>query len=825
MKLNDDLQNRIATLLLPFVQTHAARQELMSASWGPNEPLSDYIDLSGAPRPFADRLLYQTSRYRRPSGRSAIEDVLAQLRRQVGVAQQAEIDEILSWLQRNPRLLHAPAPYKGLEAYEEEDAGYFFGRADLVAGLLQRITAWDLDPQAMRFLAIIGASGCGKSSLVRAGLLPRLREARRWRVIVIRPGADPLISLAAPLLTSPPNSTEPVRQLAGELLAAETTLATLVQQRLSDAWAACDGVLLVVDQFEELFTAAPAGDDGAATGAAHAARAAFVNNLLYAASAPAGALRLIMTLRADFYHRCADYDRLRAALSEHQEYIGAMDLAALREVIERPSTTAGYQLQEGLTAVILDDLSAVDGRPEPGSLPLLSHALLQTWRQRQGFTLTLADYQAAGGVKGALRATAEQVYTALKPTEQAAARSLFGALTELSGDAEDTRRRVDRAELAALGHDRELLERVLHKLIQVRLLVTDQPPDAVAAVAAGTDFAHVEVAHEALIRAWPRLRGWLEEDRVRLRVRRLLTAAAQAWVDHQQEDSYLYRGARLRQAQTWATGARGELGPQEAAFLQASLSHERALRWQRYGGGLALLLLLVVAAFLAGTAIQRRQWRSQALAMSELVDAPGATVMACPPRDQRVICSATDPGAVAIVVEPFAMEKYEVSNAQYRLCRKAGACTADPIDARYGQTVFDSFPVQGVDAFQAGAYCRWIGRQLPSELQWEVALGPGPVAMIVSELSPVRTTLHQAPSGVVNLLGNVKEWTRSFVQADPASGYKEVLWDGEQQNLSLSLVVRGSSVKDSAIRDEVRSDQQDVEPFSVGMRCVTQANE
>lgn len=820
MKTGDGLHNQIANLLLPFVQTQAARQELLSASWGPDEPLIAYIDFSGAARPFTDHLLYKTSQYRRQTGQSPIVDVLNQLRFRVGVEQQAEIDHILNWLQRDPHLLTTPAPYKGLEAYEEKDAGYFFGRTALTDKLLARITRWQQDSHTLRFLAIVGASGSGKSSLVKAGLIPALRQTTRWQIILVRPGAEPLLSLALPLLPQPQPSTEPVQQLVNNLRTQKETLNTMAQLRLAHEWAAYDGLLLVIDQFEELFTTAAMDGDEQTAAVSRADRAAYIRNLLYAVSRPSGAVRLVITLRADFYHRCADDDGLRAALADCQEYIGAMNMAELREVIERPSLIAGYQLQNGLTEVILDDLGIVEGQPEPGFLPLLSHALLKTWDQRQGFTLTLADYYAAGGVKGALRATADDMYNNLSAPEQTLARAIFGALTEVREGAEDTRRRVYRPELATLAADDALLTRVMRKLTQARLIVTDQSLEAKPSDPLTENYSYAEVAHEALIREWPLLRTWLAEDRLHLQMRRLLAIAAQEWAMHNEDPGYLYRGARLQQVKTWVSNPNASLGPQEQAFLHASLRQERIVHWQRRSMVIGAFVLLILAGIFIWKTAQRAQWRSQALGMSDLVAVAGETVALCPPQDDQIFCSPEDANAVMMTVAPFAIERYEVSNAQYELCRKAGACDVNLYSERYGQPAYQSFPVQGVSALQASDYCRWLGRRLPTEVQWELALGnEQPDFPDAHDLSPVSDPVHTTTSGIGNLLGNVREWTRSYAQNN-ADAYQEVLWDETVNSLSFSsfLVIRGGSWLDSSQRDSFDGRKTDE---TVGFRCVT----
>jgi hypothetical protein len=326
------------------------------------------------------------------------------------------------------------------------------------------------------------------------------------------------------------------------------------------------GLLLIVDQFEELFTLCRDEDE----------RRAFIGNLLTAVKPEGdGPTMVVLTLRADFYADCAQYENLREVLARHQEYIGPMSTEELRRAIELPAQRGGYEFEPGLVELILRDVG-----DEPGALPLLSHALLETWRRREGRRLTLAGYAEAGGVRGAIAQTAETVFGRLTADQQTIARRIFLRLTELGEGAQDTRRRVARAELEALAtvDQRGLTAEefsgpppavsgppsavtlVLQTLVTARLVTSDQEA--------------AEVAHEALIREWPALRQWLNDNREGLRLHRRLSEAAQEWQRLQRDPSILYRGVRLAQASEWAEQYPQELTALEQQFLTAGKQAE-----------------------------------------------------------------------------------------------------------------------------------------------------------------------------------------------------------------------------------------------------------
>lgn len=454
-------------------------------------------------------------------------------------------------------------PYKGLYYFDEADAELFFGREALTEGLVTRVTAGAETDN--RFLAIVGASGSGKSSVLRAGLIPGLhwrQPSSGWPVCVITPTGHPLEALAAGL-TGEGGPGTPARQLADDMGRDSQSLG-LALGRLAQA-AAVTHALLVVDQFEELFTLCRS----------EAEQEAFVDNLLAAARVPGGAAIVVIALRADYYAHCARFDALRQALAQCQEYIGPMTAEELRRAITEPARLGHWELEPGLVDLLLQDVGAAgNARPEPGALPLLSHALLETWQRRRGRTLTLSGYLATGGVRGAIAETAEAVFRdQLDQRQRVVARQIFVRLTELGEDAStaDTRRRVTFDELQLGPDDGPMLHEALKTLADARLITTER--DA------------VEVAHEALIREWPTLRGWLEEDREALRVHRRLTEAAQEWETLGRNPGELYQGTRLAQALDWAATHETDLNMQERVFLDASKArageHAAALEAQR----------------------------------------------------------------------------------------------------------------------------------------------------------------------------------------------------------------------------------------------------
>jgi WD40 repeat protein/DNA-binding SARP family transcriptional activator len=458
-------------------------------------------------------------------------------------------------------------PFKGLEYFDVADADLFFGREALVAELIGRL-------RSGRFLAVVGASGSGKSSLVRAGLVPALRQGEAltdgtlpppdcgsWPIHILTPTAHPLEALAASLARESESVTA-TATLMDDLARDRRALHLYVQRLLpptptlpppGGGRKGGGRILLIVDQFEELFTLCRDS----------AERRAFVDALLHASTEETGDPTLVViTLRADFYHHCAQFPELRAALERQQLYIGPMATEELRRAITQPAKRERWDFEPGLVDLMLRDVGE-----EPGALPLLSHALLETWKRRRGRTLALGGYQQAGGVHGAIARSAEAVYQGLDQEEQAITRAIFLRLTELGEGTQDTRRRVALSELVPAIEKRPLLDGVINTLAGARLITTRQET--------------VEVAHEALIREWPTLRNWLEADREGLRIHRHLTDATGEWERLDRDPGELYRGSRLVQALEWAAEHSTALNPQEHAFLEASEESARQAEAER----------------------------------------------------------------------------------------------------------------------------------------------------------------------------------------------------------------------------------------------------
>jgi WD40 repeat protein len=434
------------------------------------------------------------------------------------------------------------APYRGLASFRAEDAGRFFGRERLVEELLARL-------DGSRLAALVGASGSGKSSLLHAGLVPAC-AGRGWRPVPLTPGAHPAAGYRS--------------RLSGRAAAGEP-----------------GEPLVVVDQFEELFTLCGDEDE----------RRRFVDDLLAATAGEEPRTRVVLGVRADFYADCARFPRLARALTGATVLIGPMSDEELRRAVVGPAHLAGLTVERALAVRVLADAAG-----QPGALPLVSHALLETWRQRQGPILTVAGYQATGGVSGAIARTAERVYGQFDAHQRLVARQVLVRLTALGEGTADTRRRVDRAEL-----DFQDADVVIDRLVRARLLVVNDQA--------------VEIAHEALIGAWPRLRGWLTDDRQALRVHRQLTEAAAVWESLGRDDGSLYRGARLAPARELAERGddRTVLTAAERSFLDASIAAERAeraaarRRARQLRGLTAALALLLVLAVGAAT-VAARQW-------------------------------------------------------------------------------------------------------------------------------------------------------------------------------------------------------------------------
>jgi tetratricopeptide (TPR) repeat protein len=472
-------------------------------------------------------------------------------------------------------------PYRGLEAFRPEDAQFFFGRENLTGWLVSSLRREVRAAQGVRFLGVLGPSGSGKSSVVLAGLVPKLKAgaiegSERWPVAILRPGDDPLKNLAAGVVSRfLPAGTLPdvdeARKLINNLRADTQAFDLFAQMALRDHPGDVR-LAVVVDQFEEVFTHRPQGDQARAR--FEQDRDQFFANLLHAAAAPGGRVAVVLTMRSDFLSACATFDQLAAVLSAHQELVGPMTAAELREAIEQPAFRVGCEVEPGLTERLLAD---VEG--QPGALPLLQFALTEVWKKREVRLLTLRAYTELGkddkgeprGIEGVLEHRADEIYRSLKPEDQELCRWLFLQLVQPGEGTEDTKRRVSYRVLRPDDPTRrEAVSRLIRTLADrdARLITTE-----------GTDAADgaVEVAHEALVRGWTQLRRWVEAERAGLRIQRRLTEAAQEWAAARPEhkEDYLYSGVRLAVCREWVETHRNELSTIEAAFLAVSEEAER----------------------------------------------------------------------------------------------------------------------------------------------------------------------------------------------------------------------------------------------------------
>ena len=443
-------------------------------------------------------------------------------------------------------------PFQGLQYFDEKDADRFFGREAVVAKIVGRLTI-------TRFLAVIGASGSGKSSVVRAGVVPALRRGERlvdgslpptdsgqWDIRILTPSAHPLEALASSL-TRDSESVSATTTVHADLSQDPNAFSLISRRVLSQNGK--KHLLLVIDQFEEVFTQCRQEEE----------RLAFIENLLHAVD-PANPkpITVVLTLRADFYPQLAFHDRLRELVSQNQEFIGAMSREELTRAILQPAALGNWKVQEGLVEVILDDLGN-----EPGALPLLSHALLETWKRRRGRVLTVSGYTDAGGVRGAIAQTAETVFRQrLSQEQQPVARMIFIKLAEMGKDSLDTRRRATFSELITRATDIHTIDTVLSILTDARLVTTSTlEPD---------DTRVVEVAHEALIREWPTLRDWLNQNREGLILHRQLTEDTNDWIKLGRDSGALYRGMRLKQTLEWVKSNPDLISLTEQEFLDVS---------------------------------------------------------------------------------------------------------------------------------------------------------------------------------------------------------------------------------------------------------------
>ena len=464
-------------------------------------------------------------------------------------------------------------PFKGLASFDVGDGGYFFGRERVIAELVARLAA-------TTFVAVVGPSGSGKSSVVKAGLARALRAgvlpgSDDWRLAVLRPGDHPLDALGRALGTAMRDA-DPVddEHPAEEWLDRLPTGGRLV---------------VIVDQFEEAYTVCRDPQE----------RAQFLDRLAVLARGAERRALVAIAIRSEFYGRCAEHREIADLASTSTVLLGPMSADELTRAIELPARAAGLRMDTTLVPALVTEVLQ-----QPGGLPMLSSTLLELWQRRDGRSLRMETYRGLGGISGAVARVAETAFSRLSPEDQGIARSIFLRLATVGDNGVASRRRVPIGEIDG-GRSADVA-RVMAVLVDGRLLTVDD--------------GYVEPAHEALLREWPRMRQWLDDDAQARRIREHLVGSAREWDGTGRERSELYRGQRLSAALEWASTRRDELNDVERAFLdssqeasEADLAGQRRIN-MRLRGLLGAVAALLVVALVAGTLALRQADAARTLA-------------------------------------------------------------------------------------------------------------------------------------------------------------------------------------------------------------------
>ncbi len=747
-----------------------------------------------------------------------------------------------------PKPFDGRCPYLGLDAFSEDDADRFFGRETLVSELIERV-------KDSRFVVIAGPSGSGKSSLVRAGLIHVLKQGAlpnsdRWLYATLTPGRDPIESLALAMsrMAKSPDAGDYIRKNKTEADALHKFSESILSDRKDQR------AVIFVDQFEEVFTQVSKEDE----------RVAFLSLLTHAATIESGRVTVLFALRSDFVSNCAMYPQLNALLNQQFMQVGAMQSDELVSAIARPALQAGLRIDLDLVAQIVNDM-----QDEPGVLPLMQFALKDLFDVEQAkggvIALTLNDYLARGGLRKALERHADAVFAKLSESEQHLARMIFSGLIEIGRGTQDTRRTAVLDELIPANVVHANVEAVIHKLADApaRLLTTDEQAHRVT----------VTLAHERLIDAWPWLRRLVNESREAIALQNQIVEDAQEWEKHQQDVSYLYSGARLATAQAKLDTSNIRLSMSVRTFLNASHDKaqtekeaelkrsqekeqqrqrelddarriarvERKARQRSYliAGGLALISVIAILLLL---------W-PRVLALTtrgEMVLVPGGIIMMGTnsnpgPKEGLASWSAS--------VADFHLEKYEVTNEKYERCVSVNACSLPANRASFEGQDKVQLPVVFVTMSQADDYCRWIGRRLPTELEWEWAakgaekrdyptgnLKPDPVAVnagtyirgVPAGTEPRRPVTELMPdqADTFGLVGNVQEWTLSFYYTYSEPEYRGAHWTPQSEipaKANGMVVARGGSFVERIERARTTARHPIIPTFPVshvGFRCV-----
>lgn len=497
-------------------------------------------------------------------------------------------------------------PYKGLRAFQTVDADDFFGRDELIDELMEHIA---ITGKRNDFLAVVGPSGSGKSSVVKAGLLPRIKAGaldheKSWYVAEIVPGTHPMEELEIALLSL---SNHEMPDLIEVLKHDERGLVRALKRILPED----TEFVLFVDQFEETFTLIHDNEE----------RIHFLNSILNAVNDERSRIKVIITLRADFYDRPLLYADFGNLIRRNTELVMPMNKKELEASISAPAKRVGIAMESGLVSAIINDVVE-----RPGALPLLQYALTELFERRAGSAMTLEAYHEIGGTTGALARRAEELFQSFNGEEQAATRQMFMRLVTLGEGTDDTRRRVLQSELLSLNQQSRAMPNVIEQFGKYRLLTFDHDPQ--------TRSSTIEVAHEALIRQWERVRTWLDENREALRLHRRLTSATDEWNQARRDPSFLARGVRLQQFESMNKESSIALNQTEKIFLEMSVDareerdrdeierqeREQALE-QRARQRLTLLAAMMAVAAVVGVGLALFAFSAQRSAQASFIAA------------------------------------------------------------------------------------------------------------------------------------------------------------------------------------------------------------
>ena len=682
-------------------------------------------------------------------------------------------------------------PYPGLLAFGPEQAGLFFGRDQEGDDISRRV-------QQQNFLLVVGPSGSGKSSLVAAGVLPRLMaaDADRWLVRTLRPDAG-----ALPLLTELLGGAEASASVEGLRESVDILLRAAPR---------AERLLLLFDQAEAIFLL-PSKQE-------RTSLLALLDRLRRVERCV-----VLLAMRADFYADLMTSVLWPVGPGERVE-IAPLRGAALRQAIIRPAAQAGVRLEPVLVERLMHDAG-----DEPGALSLVQETMVLLWERRIRHLLTVSAYEDLGGpgrsgLAAALATRADAALAALAPAQQAIARRILVRLVQLGEGRQDTRRPQAVSALRAPGDDPALFDSTLRHLTD-RRLVTMSSIDR--------EEPTVDLGHEAMIAHWPTLRHWIDESRASELARRRIERDSDDWQRNGREPAELYRRRKLADALELAASHQHELSQNAARFLSAG-RRRRLFGWLVLATAAATALGGVV--WLAYTPVRDAWLRHEAARASPQVTLAGGPAI-------------VGPGRRRVIFLPLLVDVHEVSNQQYRYCVQALQCA--PPDEPYGDAQFANgnrgLPVVWVTAYDAAQFCSWLGRRLPTEAEWErIARGTGGALYPWGNSPPrpgqVNDSMgsHQSPglvpvgspafaagdsaAGVEQLMGNAGEWTATRAQHIGNNIVLGQNWNGHDRVPALAVMGGGYLEGALTVVGSLTIEAPNYADQETGFRCVATAN-